>query len=163
MGIYERIKYILKDDNICLAPKPVFYLKPIFSKFKDKVPLLDTINTVYRIKCTDCHLVYIGTSSQRLSQRLKQHINDISRISKLPSQDRKPTTALCQHAIELNHTFDFDNVDILKRESVYHKRLLSEAFFITKYKQFAVNYNADLTFHPYLNLYNSVIKKHIIF
>ena len=39
-------------------------------------------------------------------------------------------SALCEHAMDFNHTIDWEKSEILKVENNYSKRLISEAWFI---------------------------------
>ena len=46
------------------------------------------------------------------------------------SQLRPELSALCEHAMDFNHTIDWEKSEILKVENNYSKRLISEAWFI---------------------------------
>lgn len=112
-------------DNVRVAFKNTNKVGGIFSKLKDKQPMDETTNVVYRINCKDCsnNKCYIGTTGQKVKKRMKQHQNDVAKRS----QDR---SALAYHAVSNNHHFDFENVRIIEREGKYHKRMLLEELHI---------------------------------
>lgn len=58
-----------------------------------------------------------------MKERMRQHKNDVKNRSVNKS-------ALVQHAIDNNHHFDFDAVNIVARSNNYHKRMLTEEIFI---------------------------------
>ena len=41
-------------------------------------------------------------------------------------------SALCQHVAENDHFIDWDNAEILRRESHWHKRRIAEGYLITQ-------------------------------
>lgn len=75
---------------------------------------------VYRISCDGCEASYVGQTRRLLRNRIKEHkkINIAN-----PS-------VVHEHMIESDHSFKWDDVEILDRESYYYKRLISEMFFI---------------------------------
>lgn len=54
---------------------------------------------------------------------MKQHQCDVTNVK--PARSR-----LAYHAIENNHTFDFEKVEVLERERIYRKRMLLEELHI---------------------------------
>ena len=75
---------------------------------------------VYQIPCSDCDYVYIGQTKRGLKSRLADH-------RRATSQLRPELSALCEHAMDFNHTIDWEKSEILKVENNYSKRLISEA------------------------------------
>lgn len=53
------------------------------------------------------------------------------------------TTALAQHAAENNHGFDFDNIQVLEKETKTNKRLTLESLHIKKNIEKTVNKKED--------------------
>lgn len=67
----------------------------------------------------------MGQTKRQLGTRLKEHRSDINKRSGSPS-------VVSSHRINLDHDFDWNNVEILDRESSYSKRLISEMIHIKK-------------------------------
>ena len=109
-GLSQNINEIIKKEN---QFKLVFYniktVNNLFTKIKDKIPHNYNSNLVYKINCKDSDLGYIGQTNQYLHKRVYQHKNDC----KITNIDKTNKTALASHHFELQHYFDFDNVEIL--------------------------------------------------
>ena len=65
-GTYGTIARILQPHDIRLAYKPITSLRHILSNVKDKDQPHDRQGAVYRIKCTDCQVSYIGETGGNL-------------------------------------------------------------------------------------------------
>ena len=109
---------IFQGVNCKIASKSVLTVNNLFSKLKDKVPLLSLTNTVYSIPCSNCNLTYIGQTSRSLKGRLTSHKSD-ARLH--PNK-----CALASHAFNLGHIIDYNSVKILARESNLAKRCFLE-------------------------------------
>ena len=72
-GTSERVQRALKLFGVKLSNKPSNLIKSKLSKLKDKTPLLDKANVVYKISCQDGSDKYIGETSRKLATRLKEH------------------------------------------------------------------------------------------
>ena len=112
-------------DNVKVAFRNSNNVSCLYSKLKDKTPLEEATNVVYRINCIDCNnnKCYIGTTGQKVHTRKKQHMDDVAK----QQQNR---TALAYHAVTNGHKFDFDNLRIIERENNYHKRMFLEELHI---------------------------------
>lgn len=110
----------------------------LFTKCKDKTPTEFKSGIVYSIPCAQCESIYIGQTKQYLVTRMKQHAND---VKKLTTQSNK--TALVEHCKVNNHNFNFDNVSILANAPLYQKRLFLEMFYI-KLNNNAINFRSDM-------------------
>jgi len=105
-----------------------------FSNKKSKTNITDKSNIVYSIPC-ECGKQYIGTTSQKLNNRLTQHKSD----NKL-----KPNaTALSIHSNQFLHKFDYTKTKVLDSEPNYNKRLISEAIHIKFNNNSTVNHKTD--------------------
>ena len=93
------------DKNIRIAFSGHNLNKKFFSKTKDPVPLGKCSGLVYSVPCNDCEGNYVGETGQLLEKRVAQHKNDI--------KNKRKSAALCKHATELGHSFDFGNTSIL--------------------------------------------------
>ena len=100
--------------------KPVFKLQTL-SNLKCQIPLLTLSNLVYRINCRECAEFYIGKTNRRLSQCIKEH-------------STSDNSALTRHAIVTNHTIDFNNPQVLCKDSGHYTLLIKETL---KIKEFA--------------------------
>ena len=84
---------------------------------------------------------------QLLENRLAQHKNDVSH--------KRKSTALCEHATELGHSFEFERASILCFEENDKKRKIREAVEIMKYGE-AVNFKTDV--NGTIGSYSPIIK-----
>ncbi|XP_044761981.1 uncharacterized protein LOC123319183 [Coccinella septempunctata] len=111
-------------ENIRIAKYNPLTVKNIFSKIKDKVPTMSRSDVIYRIPCGGCNSVYIGQTAQCLRKRIALHRSD-ARL--LPER-----CALASHSSSLDHTFQYDDVEILSTSSNYNKRTFLEMCFINE-------------------------------
>jgi hypothetical protein len=97
-------------------------------KIKPKNPEVDS--GVYKIRCRDCNLVYIGETSRSLKLRVHEHRSLINK------PDR---SAIAKHSSDTNHTIDFENARVTMSESHDLKRKYAEAILINSQPVFATN------------------------
>ncbi|XP_062550409.1 uncharacterized protein LOC134215193 [Armigeres subalbatus] len=111
------ISNILKKDfkNIKIARRNFKTTKSLLKPVKDPVLPYDQHNVIYNIPCNDCDQVYIGMTTNNLKKRISGHRSDINKISKSPENNIHAKTALIQHMINNQHTFDLDNTQIIDR------------------------------------------------
>lgn len=112
----------------------------LFTNIKGGIDKMERSDVVYRINCLggngiECPSVYIGTSKQKLKNRLSGHRSDIGSGS-------TQKTALALHCIEENHKPDLHNVTILQTERHQNKRMLLEMLHIVNTEN-AVNRRSD--------------------
>lgn len=98
--------------------------KTVFSKLKDKTPLLQQSNVVYKVTCV-CGLSYIGQTCQKLGKRMYQHRHAID----IKDEEH---SALAKHAIDHKHVPIWEKVKVLERESNLKRRLVLEMIHIKK-------------------------------
>lgn len=96
-------------------------LKNTFTKLKSIIPKDKRSNIVYQIPCKDCDKIYIGQTGQYLKNRINGH-----------KYDKKNKTALTNHEIECQHTFNFNDTKILATENHTRKREFLEMIYIQK-------------------------------
>lgn len=106
-------------DNVRIAFKSQNNVGQLFSKLKDKQPITESTNVVYRIDCTGCPKCYIGMTGQKLCKRVRQHELDVI-------GNRQNKSALAYHSITTGHPFGFENVKVIEREQQYKKRCMLE-------------------------------------
>lgn len=132
---------IRNKENTRIAFKPVNTIRnSVFTKLKDKISIEDKSDIVYKVKClgdglTPCSSVYVGTTKQKLRNRMAGHRSDINSGS-------SQKTALAMHCIEESHRPDFKNVGILQTEKHYNKRMLLEMLHI-KNAENSINRRSD--------------------
>ena len=87
---------------------------------KDPISIMDRNNIVYKIDCNDCNSCYIGQSSRYLKIRVNEHKRDC--------KNKNEKSALGEHTIDTDHSFNFDKVQILDIENNKYKRLFQKCF-----------------------------------
>ena len=63
---------VLPSINVRVVFKPMLKLSSL-SKLKSAYPLKSRSGVVYRVNCLECDEFYIGMTTRRLHQRLKEH------------------------------------------------------------------------------------------
>ena len=71
-----------------------------------------TVSLGKNIPCADCTACYIGTTKRPLKNRILEHKKDVH-------NPPDKWTVLTKHAWHQDHTFDFDNVQIVDRSDNY--------------------------------------------
>lgn len=130
-NLSEKINYIFKDTDIKIAHKSKNNLKHLYTKLKSKIPKDKISNCVYKLKCKECSGVYIGQTTQYIKERINGH------------KYAKNSTALKKHELTTNHGFDFDNCEILHKETNSKIRTFLEMIYIQKEKN-SINDRTDL-------------------
>lgn len=114
---YKQISTII-DRRITF--KGVNKLSGVIKSHKDQFPTMENNNVVYKLSCADCEATYVDQTCRLLKNRIKEH----KRIN-----FRNPTV-VNEHVLNNEHTFNWDNVEIMDKETFYYKRLISEMFHI---------------------------------
>lgn len=125
-SVSEKLAGALNPYGLTVVSSNSSNLSEFKTPLKAKTPKEKVSNVVYQIPCKDCQGVYIGQSSQYVHKRMDGH------------KFAQEKTALKQHIKEKTHSFDFQNVRILKREKSEQVRLGLEGLCILKEKN-AVN------------------------
>ena len=90
--------------------------------FKDNIKKVeDRSLVVYKISCKDCEAKYIGKTMRILRHRIKEH-------------QTQETSACLRHSEELNHTIDYDNIEIIDKADSDLKLRVKELLHILKQK-----------------------------
>ncbi len=71
-GLRESIQRVCRDFDIKTAFKSGKTLRSRLTKVKDTIPITTESSIVYSIPCS-CGKVYIGETTRRLEQRVKEH------------------------------------------------------------------------------------------
>ncbi|XP_055840080.1 uncharacterized protein LOC129907751 [Episyrphus balteatus] len=149
---------IRNKDNVRIAFKSANILRSsLFSNLKGELNKNEKSNIVYKIKCLgdgiiNCPSVYVGTSMQKLKNRLAGHRSDIN-------SGHSHKTALALHCIDEGHRPDFNNVDIIQTEKHYSKRMLLEMLHILNTDN-TVNRRSDC--EGLSNIYSQFVHRNIL-
>ena len=119
----EKLKLILLRHGIRTVFKPPQKLGGLLSSFKDAIELGYWQGAIYKINCNDCDQCFIGETKRWFETRKNEHMRDVK------NSDNN-ATALSKHAVELGHSIDWKNYEILQIEPDYHKRKFIESFYI---------------------------------
>ena len=119
----EKSKLILLRHGIRTVSKPTQKLGSLLTSFKDATEPGYRQGASYKINCSDCDQCYIGENKRWFKMRKKEHMRDVK------NSDNN-ATALSMHAVELGHSIDWKNYEILLIETDYHKRKFIESFHI---------------------------------
>jgi len=77
----------------------------------------------------------MGQTKRQFNTRIKEHINNVR-------LDPSKHSVVSEHIKNLNHTFDWEKVEILDTEPHFHKRIISEMIHIKEQKN-GVNCKKD--------------------
>lgn len=140
-GLFEHLKTEMKKHDIKLVAKADNNLKmSIFSKVKDKTPILQQSGVVYEIPCT-CEKRYMGMTGQLLGKRTKQHKHAIE-------VGDEGHSGLCEHAIQTGHKPRWSGVRIVYKENNRKKRAILETIAIKKSNGSNLNKQTDSQYLP---------------
>lgn len=140
-----------QTENIKIAIKNNKKGLNLFSKLKDKVPIKFRSNVVYSIECNSCGSVYVGQTSQWLTNRVALHKSDITK--------KRDRCSLTEHALQNEHEINWENIKILETESNTKKRLILEMYQINKHKN-TINKKSDT--QKLSNIYTYLLSDNII-
>lgn len=146
-GLSEQLKHTYQElqiDDYKIGYKATNKISNFYTPLKDKIPLIDQSDVVYKIDCLHCPKSYIGQTMKNLNTRIKRHQNDCKPYKNRSKGEKEAKTALAKHNKYLKHKFDFDNPKVLHSEKHYYKRLFLEALYITKHSNTVINDKQDM-------------------
>lgn len=120
-----KIDKLVSEQYDKLAFYNLKIVKSVYTRLKDRFPVLDRSNVIYKIPCT-YGKSYIGQTKQKLRDRIKQHQYDCKNTNTL----KENKTTLVSHHFDTEHNFLFHDASILDSESNYFKCKLSKMVFI---------------------------------
>ena len=100
-----------------------FFKLGCLSKLKSKYSLLSASNVVYKINCASCSEFYVGLTTRRLEQRLKEHSSCDS-------------SALLRHALATGHTIDFTQPEVLTTDVIKTRLSIKETLKIKEHSAY---------------------------
>ena len=139
------ISKILKKKGIKTIFLPTTKIQQTLRSAKDPLKPLSAPG-IYKVPCS-CGSVYIGMTKRSVKTRLCEH----ERCLRLNQPEK---SAVAQHAIENNHTIEFNQTEILAKPKGYFNLARREALEIEQHPN---NFNRDMgyqvsrTWRPLLN------------
>jgi len=149
-NVSKHIGAAFNKSKVILGYKCFNRLNKIIKVHKDLVTRDANSNIIYKIVCNNCVASYVGQTKRQLKTRVKEHINDFKKTS-------SQLSVISKHRLDFNHTFNWDNTQILDFEPNFYKRLISETIHI-KEQTHGLNLinDTDLLDHSYFNLLNEL-------
>ena len=109
MRYEEQIKTAVKPCYFAVERRIVFTIRQLLTAAqKDVLPASYQSNIVYQLLC-HCDSRYVGHTSQRLQQRIKQHVPK-SILQEHISQDRSALTRFCEPIRNLKAETSFSTI-----------------------------------------------------
>ena len=134
-GTSEAACRILNSVNIRVVYAKGQTLRSSLVHLKDPLPVDQTSNCIYKIRCAECPAEYVGQTVRELNTRIAEHKR---RINKPVRNERDyqiliKDSAIAGHALDTGHKIDLTNVKIVARgfRSTQH-RLAAETVEIVK-------------------------------
>ena len=93
-GVSDRVKRVLKQNNVKAVFKPTTTLASIFKKPKDRPPMDKVTGVVYKVECKDCTFSYVGESKRCWASRSVEHD---------PARAASKTSAIRHHTEVTDH------------------------------------------------------------
>ena len=165
-GTSEALARVFKRHHVQTVMKPYQKLRQALVHPKDKRPLEDTVDAVYRVPCKQCPKAYIGETGRRLGTRLSEHKRAVQKVEnvtftrsqrQVAAETVNYSSALADHASQNNHVIDWDETTIATREQYRETRWIREAIHIRKEGENAINRDGGQ--HDLPTLYNPLIAK----
>jgi hypothetical protein len=133
----DKIKWMLRKEGIKTYRKGgKKIIEIVRKKGKRKNNNKEWKGVVYKIKCKDCEMMYIGETKKKMEERLKQHKDDV--------RLKRNTNAIFKHIEDTGHTVDWDTAEIIEQESRKVVRKWKEARKIKEIGSKAMNWNNGL-------------------
>ena len=95
-----------------------------FFSFKDKIPTNLKSLVLYKYKCSDCNVTYIGKTTRHYQVRFSEHLG-ISKVTNLPLKyNKKSSTAIRDHTHLSGHNSTKDCFKIIgSATNDYHLKI----------------------------------------
>ena len=102
-------------------PQQTQTLRQLLTNVKDKDNPNDRQGAVYKIKCCDCQVTYIGETGRNLNKRLTEH--------KRATRNGDLNNNIAEHHLQTNHRIDWDSAECVIYSSDYYQQLTVESWF----------------------------------
>jgi len=133
--ISQKLKHVTKDLDTRTSYYSINKLGTIIKGQKDNIPKLLQTNLVYILSCTDCDATYVGQTGRTLKTRISEHRKHIKKTTTTQS-------VITEHRFKYSHEFNWDSIEILDKERILSKRLISETIHIKRQKN-SLNLQSD--------------------
>ena len=152
-GLSDKLKRAFLEHNVQFSHKPINKLRGLLVAPKDKSLKGDITGTVYRIPCsggnTECKEFYIGETDRDFWTRFSEH--------KRKCMSKKSEVAEHIHIKAPDHQVDFEQTQILDRDSRWYQRGIREAIYIRAQKptlnRNAGRYSLPVVWNPIISLH----------
>ena len=121
-GLSEDIRRVCRGFNIRTAFKSGMTMRAQLSRVKDKLPSSMSSSVIYSIPCS-CGKVYIGETTRRLDQRMKEHKHACEH-----GEEKK--SAVAEHMCREQHPIQWQETKVIGRASKYWELRVKEALHI---------------------------------
>uniref|UniRef100_A0A1B0GHU6 Putative reverse transcriptase n=1 Tax=Lutzomyia longipalpis TaxID=7200 RepID=A0A1B0GHU6_LUTLO len=150
-GLSENISKTIRNrsDDITICFRTHNSVGNFFTNMKDKIPVLDRSNVIYRVPC-ECGMFYLGRTSRKLGTRINEHKRTTKDFSKTSS-------SLVAHMRDKHHNFSFENVKIVDTTNRSHQLNYMEAFHINSHQRMGVCVNHRSEGNELNQLYSALI------
>jgi hypothetical protein len=115
---------------------------------------------IYKIKCNNCPLIYVGETGRSMQVRLKEHLYSIQ-------QGNFDSSAVAAHAVFEDfkqnklrkdiHTINKD-IELIEKEPHYYRRKFKEALYIQQNPKALMNLDNGMKISP---IWSSLLKDHL--
>ena len=105
-GFSEQMRRVFGKYGIPTHFKPTNTLRQLLVKPKDPVSKENVVGPVYKIKCEECDVVYIGETERSLKTRFSEHRRPSSTTSEVSKHIHADHP---QHSVELGEHWGIDN------------------------------------------------------
>ncbi len=131
----------MRSHNIGTSFKPHTTIRRLLVHTKDKIDKVKQCGLVYQVECHNCDKVYVGETGRQLSVRLAEHAKEVEECTSHGVRTRSARSsetgtlhksAITDHAVDNNHTPNWDNASILAREADLGRRQIREAIWIRR-------------------------------
>lgn len=128
-------RLLIRQHNVTSVSVTNSNLSNIVLKGKDRLPATLQTNVVYKISCKNCPASYVGQTKRELLVRIKEHSATSEKVRTKKQRLNKVVepedhSVISEHESKFKHTFDWDRVRILNKETKLGKRLTSEMIHI---------------------------------
>ena len=124
---------IFKKYNTSTIPLVNKTLKSVIKLDKDSTNKWEQTNIFYKFNCKNCPATYIADSNSALRVRINEHKNI-----------KNSESVVCEHQLEFNHEFDFENAKIIVDYVSDFRRKLTSKIIHIKFNKFSINKKEDI-------------------
>lgn len=130
--LHYQFKNLFKKLDIELVFNNPFNIKFLLGNTFEKPDDKDR-SGIYSIECDNCEKLYIGQTKRKLITRFKEHVNYVK-------NNNIDKSALALHFHETGHTFNIDNLKLLRGSNHWNLNML-ESIEMYKHKNKLLNFD----------------------